>query len=351
MAVDPVLRWVPSFWFLGLYDELGGRAAAGSAELAAAAVIATLATVMIAVVMLAATHGRMMRMALEGREPTRKGARVFYAALGPLVTLVCRSPVAGAIFAFSLRTLLRSRSHRLLLSLYLGFALAVAIVVVSPVVVRHGLSGFARPTVAVMAIPLVFQFFTLVGLRLLIGIPVEPKANWIVRLLEPADRRQAISGVRTALIVVGVLPASALGAFSAVVLWGLWPALTHGTVCLLAGWLLTELLLVRLRKIPFTCTYSPGRSRIQLWPLYLVAFSNYCFTTAAIDLSLVGSPRGFVAFVGILLGIIVALRMVTARALAAPPGLRFEEEDPDAIFEGFRLSEGFAARADRAASR
>ena len=48
-------------------------------------------------------------------------------------------------------------------------------------------------------------------------------------------------------------------------------------------------------------------------------------------------------FVGILLGFIVALRMVTARALAAPPGLRFEEEDPDAIFEGFRLSEGLAA--------
>ena len=101
VAVDPVLRWVPSFWFLGLYDELGGRAAAGSAELAAAAVIATLATVTIAVVMLAATHGRMMRMALEGREPTRKGARVFYAALGPLVTLVCRGPVARAVFAFS----------------------------------------------------------------------------------------------------------------------------------------------------------------------------------------------------------------------------------------------------------
>ena len=103
--------------------------------------IATLATVMIAVVMLAATHGRMMRMALEGARARPQGARAFYAALGPLVTLVCRSPVAGAIFAFSLRTLLRSRSHRLLLSLYLGFALAVAIVVVSPVVVRHGVSG------------------------------------------------------------------------------------------------------------------------------------------------------------------------------------------------------------------
>ena len=206
------------------------------------------------------------------------------------MTLVCRSPVAGAIFAFSLRTLLRSRSHRLLLSLYLGFALAVAIVVVSPVVVRYGVSGFARPTVAVMAIPLVFQFFTLVGLRLLIGIPVEPKANWIVRLLEPADRRQAISGVRTALIVVGVLPASALGAFSAVVLWGLWPALTHGTVCLLAGWLLTELLR-QAAEDSLHLTYSPGRSRIQLWPLYLVAFSNYCFTTAA-SILLVGARAG-----------------------------------------------------------
>jgi hypothetical protein len=38
------------------------------------------------------------------------------------------------------------------------------------------------------------------------------------------------------------------------------------------------------------------------------------------------------------------------RELGAPDGLRFEESDPEALFEGFRLSEALAARATRAPS-
>ena len=347
VAADPTLRNVPSFWFLALYDVLGGRPSPGSGRLAAIGVVATLGVVSIAVGMLIAMHTRLMRLALEGQEPARQSARLVHTLVAPIVGLTCRGPIARAVFGFTLRTLVRSRSHRLLLALYLGVALAVIVIIISPVVVRYGLRGFASPSVSLLAVPFVLMFLSLCGLKLLLGIPVEPKANWVFRLLEPADRMAVVNGARGALLLAGVAPAATIGAVSAALLWGAWPALVHGSICIGMGWLLAELLLSPLRKIPFTCTYFPGRSRIGLWPLYFLAFSNYCFTTAAIDRALLDSPRAFAAVLVTIVAAIGVLTLTRARALKAPPGLRFEEEDPDALFEGFRLSEGLAARANR----
>ena len=75
-----------------------------------------------------------------------------------------------------------------------------------PLILRGDPAALARPGVAVTSAPLVVMFFVLVGLRALFAIPIEPKANWIFRLREPANRLAVVAGVRRALIV-GVRPA------------------------------------------------------------------------------------------------------------------------------------------------
>ena len=48
------------------------------------------------------------------------------------------------------------------------------------------------------------------------------------------------------------------------------------------GWLLVEILMMGLDKLPFTCTYFPGTSRVgTLWPFYLTGFVTYSYTVAA----------------------------------------------------------------------
>jgi hypothetical protein len=342
LAAEPLARYVPVFWFLGLYDVLGARPGPGSMALALRAVAATTTVMTISVGMLVLTHARLMRLALEGREATRRRSAM-RTALASVVTRLCRTPTTRAVFDFTIQTLLRSRSHRMLLAIYLGLAVAMVAATLGPVAARRGLSGFLEPSVPVLAAPLVLMFFLLTGAHVMMAIPVEPKANWIVRLLEPADRVAAINGIRLALIVMIVTPVAFLAAVIAGVLWGVRDGLAHGLVCTAMGWLLCELLLMRVRKVPFTCTYFPG-SRVHFWPFYLVACSTYCFTTAAIELTILNSRRGLAVFLAILLAAIGALAAWRARALTAPPGLRFEEEDTSATFEGFRLSEGLAAR-------
>jgi hypothetical protein len=235
----------------------------------------------------------------------------------------------------------------MLLAMYVGIALALIVTTVGPIALREGLEGFRQPGVAVLSAPLMLMFFALTG-----HARADCHSRRAERELDRAPPRAgrsfgSINGVRLAMIAVGVLPAAIVGGGSAAILWGLWSALVHAMVCAAMGWLLTEILLAGLRKIPFTCIYFPGRPRVQLWPLYILAFTNYCFTTAAIEIYLIRHPRTLgvsLAFAG---AAIVGIATLRARALARPPGLRFEEEDPEALFEGFRLSEGLAAQSRR----
>ena len=193
-------------------------------------------------------------------------------------------------------------------------------------------------------------FWTLIGLRVAMAIPIEPKANWVFRLGEPADRMAALDGMRGAMIVVGVLPAALVAFVTAITLWGVWAAAAHTAICSMMGWALVEVLMMGVRKMPFTCTYFPGNSRVgTLWPFYLTGFITFAYTTAAWEASFLYRPVSVLTFLAILAGVTAFLTIRRRFALRALSGLRFQEEDPAALFKGFDLSEGFAARAVRKA--
>ena len=319
------LRMLPSVWFVGLYEVIGGRPPSGSGPLAAAAVIATLGTVGVSVVLLIATHGRLTRLALESPEMSKR-SKLALRVVGAVTRTLCRHPAARATFEFTLQTLARSKNHRLLMALYGGVAIAFVASGIVPLAIGRGFAGFLKPGIEVLSAPFVISFFLLIGARVAVAIPVEPKANWVVRLREPANRRAAIDGVRAALLVVGVAPAAIVAAATAATLWGPRAAFVHTFVCLLMGWLLAEILLANMFKFPFTCTYSPGRSRIgMLWPVYLTAFSMYAYTTARFEQFLLGARtyRPLAIFSGIIVSVIAALTWRRYRRLAALSGFRY----------------------------
>jgi hypothetical protein len=341
------LRAMPSVWFLGLYDVIGGRPVAGAPKLAFAAVGATAISVAAAVLLFVSTHQRLTRLAIESREVGRR-SRLVERAVGALTRIVCRRPVSQATFEFTLRTLVRSRSHRLLVSAYLGIGLALVASAIVPLAIRRGFSGFTVPNFELLSAPLVITFLTTVGMRVAFAIPVEPRANWAIRIAEPADRRAAMAGVRAALALGGVAPAVLFAAVSAGLLWEPRAAMLHVFVCAVMGMLLVDILLINLPKLPFTCTYYPGKAKFgRLWPLYLTAFGTYAFTTARFELEVLNQSmlRPFVILSVLVAAAIALLSVLRNRYLESLQGFRFEEEDPDSIFRGFELSEGFAARS------
>ena len=342
------LRLMPSVWFLGLYDVIGGQPVAGAPLLALTAILATAATAGGAVLLFVATHARLTRRALESREIAAAGRSAMFTPAAAL-RRVCRHPVARGVFEFTLKSLARSRSHRLLMAIYVGIAGALISSAVVPIAIRDGLAGFATPGVELLSAPLVIQFLSLVGMRVAIAIPIEPKANWLFRLYESRERAAAMDGVRTAMITAGVVPGALLALVTAGTLWGAWAAIVHTFICTLMGVLLVELLMIRLAKLPYTCTYFPGGSRFgTLWPLYLSGFITYSYSIAAAEVRFFAQPRALAVFT-VVIGSAIAFLAIRRRArLAELTGFGYHGEDPTAIFAGFNLSEGYAAASEDA---
>ena len=345
---SPVAAALPSVWFLALFEVLNGFSGRNAYPLALVAVLVTAGSLFAAVALYAFGYQVLATQALE--TPPTSRAWIRRAAAG-LVARFHPRPASGraaviaAVRQFTVRTLVRSRQHRTLVALYAGLGLAVVVSSILPLALQRGLAAFAKPHIAILAAPLVMIFMGLVGMRIAFAIPVAVKANWIVRLREPADTHAAIDGVFSALAAGGVAPFAALGALGALALWGVRVAAVHLVVCSLLGWLLAELLVVRLCKVPFTCTYMPGRSRVKtMWPLYAMAFTTFTYSMADLELQMLRRPGVFIGFVAIVTAGALLTRVLRRLWLASEPGLRFIEDDPEALFEGFHLSEGLAAR-------
>jgi hypothetical protein len=292
---------------------------------------------------MAGTHARLLRLALESQtlRASRKWLRPRWRH--PIGWLN-RKRQARAIRQFAIRMLARSRTHRMLLALYGGVALALVVSGLLPLLFLRGLAGLAEPSLPVLSAPFVLMFLLLVGMRACFAIPVEPTANWAIKIAEPGTRRSALNGVRDAMIVGVVMPIALVAVATTALLWGAWPALVHGVVLSIMGLALTEGLLLGLRKLPFTCTYFPGLARMRtLWWAYLTAFTTFSYTTPLLETMMIKDAAALGWFVLIAGGAVVILDVMRRQAAASLDGFKYHEEDPTAMFAGFDLSEGLAA--------
>ena len=126
-------------------------------------------------------------------------------------------------------------------------------------------------------------------------------------------------------------------------LWG-WPlALKHALYCLLLCLLLMEGLLLRFFKIPFTCSYLPGKANLKvMWPFYWAGFSLYAFATAALEAWLWRAPGRFAVLVCVAVAALAAL--VARRRWLARRGFQFiYEEQADPVVRTLDLREWPAA--------
>jgi hypothetical protein len=340
------LSALPPTWFFGWYEQLAGTASLTSAALGQLAVQLTIGTALLAIVLYGSSYGRLSQRALEGVTPRASASRFTRSDRARTVAGAVSRPLTAAVRRFTIRTLVRSRTHRMMFAVYGGFALAFILSSAVSIALRNHGAGFWQPGITMMSMPLIAQFILLIAIRGIVAIPSEPKARWVFRVCEPADRSGAVNGLRDTMLLLVVLPTTILALVQGLVFWPISAAVSHALFTFVLGRLLAEILISRTGKLPFACTYFPGNSRIfALWPLYLLAFFTYTVAFAEIDRALATRPAKLAWFC---VAATVAAQLVVlyrGHVLHGLPALRFEEEDPQAIFQGFQLSEGLAAAA------
>jgi CubicO group peptidase (beta-lactamase class C family) len=323
-----LLYWSPSYWFLGLFQQLNGSPALG--PLAQRAWIGLAISVALAATAYLFSYLRSLRQIAE--EPD-------IVAGVPGVSFLPRfgDPLATAVTRFSVRTLLRSRQHRLILAFYWGLALAFVLFIVKTPGVQRQLAGhedpWFEPNVPLIVASILVLCASIVGIRVVAAMPRELAANWVFRVTPvPAGRPSRIA-VRRAFYVLGLTPVWILSAVVFLSIWP-WPAgAVHVLALALLGIALAEIALSGFFKIPFTCSYLPGKARVNMAVLGYLGLVLPIVTVARIERNLLRDWTGSAILLGVLAGAALTARW-WSNSHGAPPdhGLRFEDEPDPAIY-------------------
>jgi hypothetical protein len=90
---------------------------------------------------------------------------------------------------------------------------------------------------------------------------------------------------------------------------------------------LVETVFLNHRKIPFTCSYLPGKGKLHvLWAIYLISLVLYVSFAASIAYGLFLDPSNFVYFYVIALVLFTVLRIIQGHLVQSNDEIIFEEE-------------------------
>jgi hypothetical protein len=244
----------PSCWFVGLCHSLRGRATPAMSELAGLPLPGVAALVAVAFCTYALAYRRHFVRIAEIADTATVAHNPRKRLWRALERLALRTPFEKGCFRFVGKTLMRSEAHRLVLTAIGGLALVLASQALMNAFESTKSLRKAALTPDALSLPFIITFLIVIGLRVVFEIPAELRANWVFQLVLHPGRRECEALARK-VIFVCVLPWVLIITFAVYIyLEGLRVAAVH--TLLLATWtvLLTNIVLIRYRKLPFTCT-------------------------------------------------------------------------------------------------
>jgi hypothetical protein len=314
----------PPFWFTDLYETLLGHENLpfhGTLLIALAGLLLMVGT-------FCATAGlsykHFFREQGAGQKRRTSLQRMSLIMTNAFDEVFLKNSTQRAVFHFYLRTLKINMSLKMRLASYLALGVGIIpfLIAVKDLVPKT-LAGISRAT---LSIPLILSFFFLLGLRGIVNIPVSLEANWVFRLTEIKKIRHYFTGLRKAIIFLNILPLFALLFVFYAIIWNPRTALYHCLYGLAVSLLVMEALFLNFCKIPFSCSYLPGKEKVQqFWLFYLISFLAYINLMSWVELELLRRPGYFLMFFGIVFFIIAAGRLYQILFFYKNIGVKYEE--------------------------
>jgi hypothetical protein len=307
--------WLPSYWFLGFFHQLNGSMHPVFQQLARRAWIGLAVSVGGMAVAYALSYFRTLKKIVEEPDIVPGSGGVHW--LPPF-----GNSLETAVVQFSIRTLARSRQHRMMLAFFLGIGFALLVFVIKNPGPKNAALKSDIPllftTVAMMCI-------TVVGTRVVFSMPISLRANWIFRVTQVSRAWEYMAAIRRPLFALGVAPVWIL---SAGLLFSIWPwqlAADHLVVLGLLGSTVAYVCLASFRKIPFTCSYLPGKSYLHMAFLTAMGLMLFIIRGVVFESEALRNGTSYTIMV-----VVLAVAMLAARWWAVS---RANEEDAVVQFE------------------
>jgi len=320
-AAKGELNLWPSYWFFAMEQRIAGTMPAELHGIAMRAWAGLGIAVAGAGLSLALCYLRTMKKTVEEPDlvPGRKGWRWSLRAGGKVETAVVR---------FTARGLGRSRHHRVIYAFYWAILFAIAVSTLRSVWVGgwqlRVTQAYMMPTFAMMCL-------AVVGLRSTFALPVSLNANWVLRVTQLNPSQRYIAGARRALLLLSAGPAWGLAALLGLGFRPWSHVAEHLGMLAVVGWILAELCLLGVEKIPFACSYLPGKTNLQyLFWGFVIVFFPVAMSLANLEMRVLGDPLRYGALAGTL-GALAAGLWAMNRHRARSAVLYYEELEPEVI--------------------
>jgi hypothetical protein len=202
-----------------------------------------------------------------------------------------------------------------------------------PLVLESVAPGWVEGSVPLIVASIWMMACAVLAARLAFSLPRDLAANWVFRTAPIPGVGDCQRARRRALLVVSVLPVETVAAIVFLRTWPLSAALGHIAALGLLGLAFVEISLRGVQKIPFTCSYLPGKSRFHIAVYVAIALLvPLTFGAAEIERTVLQSNSGTALMLGGLVAVWAGLRWHTSRQLhaeGAEPG--FEEEPAEQV--------------------
>lgn len=322
------MRWIPTFWFLGLYEAIqhGGAAPEFARAMThrADTALALLALGLMVVYPLA--WNRMRRMAIE--EQVNRGAKQG-GWERTAVHAIVRCPEERAVFHFIGKAMARNSRYHVYMAIYFGAGLALAI---SCAVHVRTIKGIAEPSLSPFGLHAVMPllvFWVIAGLKMAFAFPLQLHARWIFRSTGASLSRCVAAASKWALawgFAVVTLVTVALGLIGSSGRNLLVQAVCG--VCLSA--ILVEGFFFAQTGVPFSQPRRPGRTSLPLvLTLYLGILPPFIFGMILLELRAEKNLLLLIAAVALVPVVHQVLRKLRDRAVL----IEEERENADGEFQ------------------
>jgi hypothetical protein len=312
-------RW-PVFWFFGIFCQTTGIFPIELNSLALRAWLSLAAVGTGTVASLLLCYLRTMKKTVE--EPDLLPRRGAEQSIFPGASL------QSAVVRFSMRSLARSRQHRVVYAFFLAIAFAIALSTLTQV------ANERRPqpiTPIFLMSTLMMMCLAVAGLRSIFSLPVSLKANWVLQVTQLSTPERYIAATRRAILVMATNPVWLTVAGLSLCYRPWHEVAEHLLVLALVGSIMTEATMIGVSKIPFACSYLPGRSNVQdvFWA-FVVGFIPLAMMFSRYEQSVLDRPLAYTLLVAPLL-LTASVLWVFNRHQAKKAVLRYEESESEVI--------------------
>ncbi|MGA8408166.1 MAG: hypothetical protein WB680_13390 [Candidatus Acidiferrales bacterium] len=338
----PWLKMLPPVWFISLNQSMLGSGDPELRSLGGRAILATGVTLLLGIAAYGISYRRCFALSAESATGPSKGDGVIARTVFRILDrLVFRSAFERACHRFTVKALARGESQALVLGWFGGLGIVIAAQTLVGALNVQANAGDPVPSAALLSIPLTLGYFLILGMRCAFEVPMSPRANWLFRLTVSPDTLECARLARK-LIYLLIFPALILIGLPVYArFWGWELASVHiaivGAICAL----FTEVLVMRFRKIPFTCSMPAFQSHsIVVIFMYVIGFFAFSGVTSAGEHWALEDPLRFLVFVPWLPGAWLGLRYWQRSLTYLDKKIIFEEQ-PVAAVETMKL--GFGA--------